>query len=34
MPNPAPKTRYDAVAQTLHWVIAALIVTQFALAWT
>jgi len=34
MPNPAPRTRYDAVAQTLHWVIAALIVTQFALAWT
>jgi cytochrome b561 len=34
MPNPAEKTRYDAVAQTFHWLIAALIVTQFALAWT
>jgi cytochrome b561 len=34
MPNAIPRTRYDAVAQTLHWVIAALIVTQFVLAWT
>jgi cytochrome b561 len=34
MPNPAEKTRYDAVAQTFHWLIAALIVVQFALAWT
>jgi cytochrome b561 len=34
MPNPAERTRYDAVAQSFHWLIAALIVTQFALAWT
>jgi cytochrome b561 len=33
MPNERP-SRYTAVAQLLHWVIAALIVTQFALAWT
>jgi cytochrome b561 len=26
--------RYTPVAQTFHWVIAALIVTQFILAWT
>jgi cytochrome b561 len=26
--------RYTAVAQIFHWIIAALIVTQFALAWT
>jgi cytochrome b561 len=34
MPNQNPPTRYTAVAQVFHWVIAALIVTQFALAWT
>jgi cytochrome b561 len=34
MPTGTPSTRYTAVAQLLHWVIAALIVTQFALAWT
>lgn len=33
MPN-EPATRYTAVAQLFHWVVAALIVTQFALAWT
>lgn len=32
MPNETP-TRYTAVAQLLHWVVAALIVTQFTLAW-
>jgi cytochrome b561 len=34
MPNESPPTRYTAVAQLFHWIIAALIVTQFALAWT
>jgi cytochrome b561 len=34
MPNESPPTRYTAVAQLFHWVIAALIITQFALAWT
>jgi cytochrome b561 len=34
MPNAVAKTRYDAIAQAFHWVIVALIVTQFALAWT
>jgi cytochrome b561 len=33
MPNETLPTRYSAVAQTFHWVIAALIVTQFTLAW-
>src|SRR5271156_3479022 len=33
MPNGTPSTRYSAVAQLLHWLIAALIVTQFTLAW-
>jgi cytochrome b561 len=33
MPNIGSKTRYNAVAQGFHWVIAALIVTQFTLAW-
>lgn len=33
MPNETP-ARYTAVAQLLHWVIAALIVTQFTLAWS
>ncbi len=34
MPNQRPPTRYTTIAQLFHWVIAALIVTQFALAWT
>jgi cytochrome b561 len=35
MPNQKNQpARYTTVAQLLHWVIAALIVTQFALAWT
>jgi cytochrome b561 len=34
MPNSRPPGRYTPVAQLLHWVIAALIVTQFALAWS
>jgi cytochrome b561 len=34
MPNEKPVTRYNAVAQAFHWVIAALIVVQFTLAWT
>jgi cytochrome b561 len=33
MPNQSSKSRYGAVAQGLHWIIAALIVTQFTLAW-
>jgi len=32
MPNRA--TRYGALAQLFHWIIAALIVVQFTLAWT
>ncbi len=32
MPNENLPTRYSAVAQAFHWVIAALIVTQFVLA--
>ena len=34
MPNQKPITRYNAVAQAFHWIIAALIVVQFVLAWT
>jgi cytochrome b561 len=34
MPNQSSPTRYSAVAQAFHWIIAALIVTQFTLAWT
>jgi cytochrome b561 len=34
MPNTSSATRYTTVAQLFHWIIAALIVTQFALAWT
>jgi cytochrome b561 len=34
MTKPTKATRYGAVAQALHWIIAALIVTQFILAWT
>jgi cytochrome b561 len=33
MPNKSSATRYSAVAQVFHWIIAALIVTQFVLAW-
>ena len=32
MPNRSSPTRYGAVAQAFHWLIAALIVTQFVLA--
>jgi cytochrome b561 len=32
MPNRSSPTRYSAVAQAFHWIIAALIVTQFVLA--
>src|SRR5580692_10471083 len=31
MPNQSPPTRYSAVAKTFHWIIAALVVTQFVL---
>jgi cytochrome b561 len=34
MPNRPPPTRYSAVAQGFHWLIAALIVLQFTLGWT
>ena len=33
MPMQASSHRYTALAQTLHWIIAALIATQFTLAW-
>lgn len=33
MPNQSTPSRYSAVAQGFHWIIAALIVTQFTLAW-
>jgi cytochrome b561 len=33
MPNQSAPSRYSAVAQAFHWIIAALIVTQFTLAW-
>ena len=33
MPIQAPRIRYTALAQALHWIIAALIATQFTLAW-
>lgn len=33
MPNGQSPTRYTAVAQAFHWLIAALIVTQFTLAY-
>jgi cytochrome b561 len=33
MPNQSSLARYGVVAQALHWIIAALIVTQFTLAW-
>src|SRR5260370_13676755 len=34
MPNHDPPTRYTGVAQSFHWIIAGLIVTQFILGWT
>jgi cytochrome b561 len=34
MPTPASTSRYTAIAQGFHWVIAALIVVQFALGWS
>ena len=34
MPLQNARRRYTGVAQFLHWIIAALIVTQFALAWS
>jgi cytochrome b561 len=34
MPNQSPPTRYGAVAQGFHWIIAGLIVVQFTLGWT
>ena len=34
MPNTRPSAQYTPVAKILHWVIAALIVTQFVLAWS
>jgi cytochrome b561 len=33
MPNESSPTRYSAVAKAFHWLIAALIVTQFTLAY-
>jgi cytochrome b561 len=33
MPNQSTPARYTAVAKVFHWIIAALIVTQFTLAW-
>jgi cytochrome b561 len=32
MPDQSPPARYSAVAKAFHWIIAALIVTQFVLA--
>jgi cytochrome b561 len=32
-PRPVPGARYNAVAMTLHWLIAALILTNIGLAW-
>jgi cytochrome b561 len=34
MPNQSSPTRYSAVAQAFHWLVAALIVTQFVLAYS
>ena len=34
MPNQSSPTRYSAVAQGFHWLIASLIVVQFTLGWT
>ena len=34
MPNHDPPKRYTGVAQSFHWIIAGLIVTQFILGWT
>jgi cytochrome b561 len=33
MPSRISPTRYSSVAKAFHWIIAALIVTQFTLAW-
>jgi cytochrome b561 len=33
MPNASTPTLYSSVAQAFHWIIAALIVAQFTLAW-
>ena len=33
MPSRNSPTRYSSVAKAFHWIIAALIVTQFTLAW-
>ena len=33
MPNPGSAARYGAVAKGFHWLIAALVATQFTLAW-
>ncbi len=33
LPMPTPIRRYGSIAQALHWIIAALVVTQFALAY-
>jgi cytochrome b561 len=33
MPTDASASRYTPVAQAIHWIVAALIVTQFTLAW-
>jgi cytochrome b561 len=30
---PSPRTRYNAVAMTLHWLIAVLLITNIGLAW-
>lgn len=34
MPNVSPTAQYTPLAKLLHWTIAALIVTQFVLAWS
>lgn len=34
MPNVTDSERYDGVARLLHWLTVALIVTQYAIAWT
>jgi cytochrome b561 len=34
MPNQSTPTRYSAVAQGFHWLVAILIVLQFTLGWT
>lgn len=32
--SPIARTRYDTVAATLHWLMAALVIVQLALGWT